>query len=140
MKYEDTKYGDLFSVCKAECGVEKGTRIYHKAEQYLQQMIDEADYRNSEVIKNHMNSNIFPVLAYYMSLLDNGFSREQAYGMVLQQTQKQANIEKEKNRKLGNMPCAFLIYRLAAKKVMGKNFPIEGWETEWIKQAGKRFI
>lgn len=133
MKYEDTKYNDLFLVCKADCGVEKGTQIYKKSEQYFQQMIDEADYRNSEVIKRHMNNNIFPVLAYYMSLLDNGFNKEQAYTMVLKQTQKHANIEKEKNHKLGNMPFAFLMYRLAARKVMNKNFPIEGWETEWIR-------
>ncbi|MFA5657950.1 MAG: L-2-amino-thiazoline-4-carboxylic acid hydrolase, partial [Oscillospiraceae bacterium] len=133
MSYQDTKYNDLSSVCNIEYGDEQGTQIYKKSEQYFHQMINEADYRNSEIIKNHMNNNIFPVLAYYMSILDNGFDQQRAYDMVLQQTQKHANIQKEKNRKFGSMPFAFLMYRLAARKVMDKNFPIEGWETEWVR-------
>lgn len=135
MYYEQTKYKDFEAVCMDKYGASEGKAVYDKAETYMKQMLDEADYRNSDMIKWHMENNIFPVLAYYMALLDRGMAATQAYDNVLEQTQRYARIQKESNEKLGKMPGAFLLFRLAAKKVMAKNFPEEGWETEWVKYS-----
>lgn len=132
MSYENTKYRDLSLVCEQAYGIEQGKKIYQEAEANFLKMQQETDYRGSSVIKEHMDNNIFPVLAYYMALLSNGFSQEAAYELVLQQTQKHARIQEKKNQKLGKLPFAFPLFRIGVKQVMAKSFPNEGWETEWV--------
>jgi hypothetical protein len=133
MHYSDTNFKDLKSICLQKYGNEKGLCIYNKAEEYFQKMKIEANYRNSEVIKWHMNKYIFPALAYYMSLLEHGFSAENTYENTLRETQKYAMISKNKNRILGKIPFFYYFFRIACKKVMNKQYPNEGWETDWVR-------
>jgi len=133
MNYCDTKYKDLKYICTEKYGNEKGLHIYNKAEENFQKMKDEADYRNSDIIKNHMSKNIFPVLAYYMALLEYDFSIDDAYANTLEETQKHAMISKKKNEVLGKIPFGYYLFKLGCKKVMDKDFPNEGWETEWVR-------
>lgn len=35
------------------------------------------------------------------------------------------------------MPFVFTMYRMGVKKHMAKNFPPEGWKTEWVRCDGK---
>ena len=136
MYFEKSKYKDMYNVCLKKYGEELGKPVFKKAEDYFKKFLDEADYRGSDVIKGHMQNNIFPVLAYYMALLDSGMKQEEAYGNVLEETQRYAEIAKESNKKLGKIPGAFFMFRLAVKKVMAKNFPAKGWETQWVRCDG----
>ena len=131
--YSGTKFKDLNSVCIQKYGNEKGILIYNKAEELFQKMKDEADYRGSGVIKAHMVGNIFPVLAYYMALIDFGYSNEAAYANTLEETQKHAIAAKTKNQKLMKIPSSYYIFKLFSKRVMRKGYPIEGWETQWVR-------
>jgi len=135
MHYEKTKYQDLSKVCIEKYGESKGKEIYNQAEQYMEQLLKEADYRKSEMVKWHMQKSIFPVLAYYKALLDSGYTCEEAYKNVLEQTQRYALISKEKNKKIGKIPGAYSLFRIGVKKVMKKSFPVEGWETQWVKNS-----
>jgi len=133
MDYCDTDFKDLESECTKKYGNEKGLYIYVKAKENFQKMLDEADYRNSNIIKWHMAQNIFPILAYYMALLEYGFSTDDAYANTLEETQKHAVLAKKKNEVLGKIPFAYYLFKLGCKKVMGKYYPNEGWETEWVR-------
>lgn len=135
--YYDTKYKDLKLVCIKKYGEEKGLNIYNKAEELFQEMKNEADYRNSDVIKWHMTKNILPVLAYYMALLEYDFSTDDAYKNTLEETQKYAQIKKKQNEKFGKMPFSYHLFKLFCRKVMKRNFPSEGWKTEWIRYDRK---
>ena len=137
MSYSDTMFKDLKSVCAQKYGNEKGLSIYNKAEENFQKMKIKADYRNSDMIKWHMTKNIFPVLAYYMSLLEYGFSTENAYTNALEETQKHAMVEKKRNGMLGKIPFFYYLFKVFCKKVMDKNYPNEGWETEWVRYDNK---
>lgn len=132
MYFENSKYKDMYNVCLEKHGDDFGKSIYEKGEFFFKKFINEANYRNSDKIKDHMYNHIFPVLAYYMSLLDSGVDQEKAYENTLQQTQRYAEKAKENNKKFGNTPGAFFLFRMAVKKVMAKEFPAEGWETDWI--------
>jgi hypothetical protein len=134
MGYRETKYKDLESVCINKYGDEKGRTVYARAEELFLKMREEADYRNSDVIKRHMDTNIFPVLAYYMALLGAGYSKDDAYADVLEETQKYAAVAKERNGKLGKMPFGYLLLRLFSGRFMRTNYPDEGWETEWVRR------
>lgn len=137
MNYGDTEYKDLKSICTEKYGNEKGLCIYNKAEEIFQKMKDEADYRNSNVIKEHMTKYIFPVLAYYMALLEYSFSTNDAYANTLEETQKYAMLLKKKNEKIGKIPFSYYLFKLFCKKVMEKNYPDEGWETDWVRYDNK---
>ena len=137
MNYSETMFKDLKSICTNKYGNEKGLCIYNKAEENFSKMKINADYRNSNVIKWHMAKNIFPVLAYYMSLLEYGFSSENAYANTFEETQKHAMIKKNKNAMLGKIPFFYYLFKLFSKKVMNKDYPNEGWETEWVRYDNK---
>jgi len=133
MNYNDTQFKDLQSVCAEKYGNEKGLCIYSKAEDIFQKMQDEADYRNSDIIKWHMAENIFPVMAYYMALLEYEFSTDDAYANTLEEMQKHAMLAKEKNKVFAKIPFAYFLFKLGCRKVMGKYYPNEGWETDWVR-------
>lgn len=137
MNYSDTNFKGLEYICTQKYGNEKGLCIYNKAEENYQKMTTEADYRNSDVIKWHMTKYIFPALAYYMSLLEYGFSTENAYKNTLEETQKYAMIMKKKNRILGKIPFFYYLFKIGCKNAMNKYYPNEGWETEWVRYDNK---
>ena len=76
-------------------------------------------------------------MAYYKALRGEGINQNEALEYVRNETHKAANVQKEEMKKLGSMPFAYTIYRLGVKKHMRKNFPDDGWTTEWVKCNGK---
>ena len=118
-------------------GKEKGKLIFEQAEKIFQELLNNADYLNNAAIQNHLQAKLFPALAYYKTLRENGINQDEALEYVRKETHKAANIKKEEMKKLGDMPFAYTIYRLGVKKHMRKNFPDTGWTTEWVKCNGK---
>lgn len=53
--------------------------------------------------------------------------------------QKYCRVAKREgyNAKFARMPFVFTMYRMGVKKHMAKNFPPEGWKTEWVRCDGK---
>ncbi|MBD5507811.1 MAG: L-2-amino-thiazoline-4-carboxylic acid hydrolase [Lachnospiraceae bacterium] len=137
MKMNETTLSFLENDCVQQFGNEKGTTIFQRAEIIYQQLLNKADYRNSAAIQNHLQFKMFPTMAYYKALRAEGISQEKALEYVRKETHKAASVQKEEMSKLGNMLFAYTFYRLGVKKHMRKNFPDEGWKTEWIKCNGK---
>ena len=52
---------------------------------------------------------------------------------------KAALINKQNNAKFARMPFVFTMYRMGVKKHMAKNFPPEGWKTEWVAVTEKKY-
>ena len=74
-------------------------------------------------------------MAYYQALCSQGMSRESALAYVRQETRKAAEIKQEEMKKLAKLPFAYMIYRMGVKSHMKKNFPDEGWTTEWVRNG-----
>lgn len=77
----------------------------------------------------------FPAMSYYKAL--QAFGIDDAIEKVKKETQKAALVNKQNNAKFARMPFVFTMYRMGVKKHMAKNFPPEGWETEWVRCDGK---
>ncbi len=133
MDYSNTIISFLQEDCSAEFGHEKGAAIYAKACKRLSAMLENADYRNSESIKMHITQVIYPTIAYYLTLKDDGYSKGEALELVLKETQKAALIQKKRNEPLGRMPFAYALFKRSVKGFMTKMYPNEGWETEWVR-------
>ena len=137
MKYDETAYPFLRDDCAELFGTEKGTKIFDEAQKLFEELQVDADYRNSDAIKRHMQCKIFPLIAYYKTLLENEFTSEQALDYARKESAKVANQKKLDNEKLAKMPCTYFLYRLGVKGHMKKNFPAEGWDLEWVELSGK---
>lgn len=133
MDYKNTHFAFLQEDCISKFGQETGTKIYVQACELLTTMLAKADYRNNESIKQHIVKNMFPIIAYYLTLQNHGYSQEDAYSLTLKETQKAAHIQKKKNESFGKLPFAYQVFKLFIKGIMKKMYPVEGWETEWVK-------
>lgn len=72
-------------------------------------------------------------MAYYRALLEHGYGIDQVPILVCKETAKTANIKRTKQAKIMKIPGTYLMYRLFVKSVMKKNFPQEGWDTQWMR-------
>ena len=130
MDYRHTKIPFLQEDCINEFGQETGTKIYELSCELFASMAAEADFRNNKSIKEHIVSNILPTIAYYLTLQNCGYSKEDAYNFALKENQKAANIQKVKNETMGKLPFAYQIFKLFIKSIMKNMYPTEGWETQ----------
>jgi hypothetical protein len=116
--YQHTHFDFLKADCINEFGAENGENIYIQACERYTSMLAEADYRNNESIKTHIIKNMYPVIAYYLTLNANGYSKDEAYHLVLKETQKAAHIQKKKNEVIGKFPFAYRIFKLSMKSLL----------------------
>lgn len=133
MDYKSTYFAFLQEDCIREFGQYDGTKIYNQACECLTSMLKNADYRNNKGIKEHIVKSMFPIIAYYLTLKERGYSKEDAYDLTLKVSQKMAFILKAKNETLAKLPFAYKIFKFFSKIVMKKEYPVEGWITEWVK-------
>ena len=133
MGYKESKFTDIEQYCKKTFGDIRGKYIYVEAEKRLAELTNEVDDRGSRAIKRHMLASMLPLIAYHLTLQKDGFSKEEAYNQSLNLAQSVAIKDAESYKKLGQMPFAYQIFKLACKKKMKQGFPEEGWEIEWIR-------
>lgn len=137
MTMDKTTLSFLREDCIKEFGVEQGELLYRNSERIYQEFLDQADDKGNEVIWEHLQKKLFPPMAYYKALLAEGYSKDNALAYVKKETHKAAAVRKEEMQGLAKMPFAYTVYRMGVKKHMKKNFPDEGWETEWVCCNGK---
>ena len=133
MKIIETTYTFLEQDCIKVFGAGKGAKIYQEAENIYQTLVADADYMGNDMIKDHLQLKLYPLMAFYKTLLLNDISKEDALKFARDESIKVALNKKDENKSLAKMPFAYSIYRMGAKSHMNNNFPVEGWETEWVK-------
>ena len=131
--FESTNIPFLQEDCQKQFNEEISNRIFDRAEKWYQKLTVEADYKNNSVIEEHLRVKLFPAMAYYRALLEEGIAQKDALIAVKQETQKAALKDKESNAQMARIPFAYLLFRMGVKKHMNKNFPSEGWETQWVR-------
>lgn len=137
MKLKDTTLPFLEQDCVRQFGQEKGAALFAQTEAAYQELLCGADYRRSEAIQAHLQQKLFPPMAYYKTLCANGLPQEKALEYVRLETQQAAQIKQREMQKMARLPFAYRMYRMGVKQYMKKNFPSEGWETEWVRCDGK---
>ncbi|OJF75728.1 MAG: hypothetical protein BKP49_10625 [Treponema sp. CETP13] len=133
MKFDDTKFSYFFTECINRLGNEEGIRLFKMASDKLEELFYEVDDRNSKAIREHMTNNMLPTIAIYQACIKKGMNKIQAYNFTLEIAQVASVKERDKNKKLGNNPLGYFMFKLFCKKIMAKNFPKEGWNIEWVQ-------
>lgn len=133
-EFENTNLPFLEQDCIEFFGEEQGQNVFGKTLEIYRELTRKGDYRNNDAIKYHMTVKLFPAMSYYKAL--QAFGIDDAIEKVRTETRKAALINKQKNAKFARMPFVFTMYRMGVKKHMAKNFPPEGWKTEWVRCDG----
>ncbi len=132
MAFNKTSFKFFHQYCIDKLGEETGNKVYEVAESKLSEMINEADYKNSKAIKWHMDKNMLPTIAMYLAFKEIEETCESAYDHTAE-ILKIACLEiQKKNRIFGKMPFGYALFKLFCKAIIISQYPIEGWETEWI--------
>ncbi len=137
MTIDKTALSFLQEDCIQEFGEQEGTEIFQQTAEQYRELLEQADYRGSDVIKEHLQQKLYPPMAYYKTLRNRGITQDEALILVKRETHKAALIKKGKMQKLAKLPFAYPIYRMGVKRFMKKNFPDEGWETQWVQCSAK---
>lgn len=137
MKIRETAFSFLEHDCLQAFGQERGTAVFRQTETIYQELLDcETDTKNT-VIQEHLRLKLFPPMAYYKALCAGGISKERALEYVREETRRAALVKQKEMKQLAGMPFTYHIYRMGVKKYMKKNFPEEGWDTEWVRCDGE---
>ncbi len=133
MRIDETPFAFLLADCIRGFGEEKGRRIYHEADDIFSKLEAEADCKDNDAIREHIQMKLLPPMAYYKALLAEGCDKNTSLDLVRKETQKTAEKKKGEMSKMARLPFAYSIYRMGVKTFMTKNFPSEGWKTEWVR-------
>ena len=137
MRISETPFVFLLDDCIREFGEEKGRKIYQEADDIFSGLEAEADYKDNDAIREHIQMKLLPPMAYYKALLFEGFDKDASLDLVRTEEKKTAEAKQESMSKMARLPFAYSIYRMGVRKFMAKNFPEEGWKTEWVRCDGK---
>lgn len=137
MRISETPFSFLETDCLSIFGDEEGRSIYRAADLVYSRLESEMDHECNEAIRNHLQMKLFPPMAYYKALLSAGYDKAKALDYVRREERRTAEKKKQSMAKMVKLPFAYSIYRLGVRKFMEKNFPKEGWKTEWIRCDGK---
>ena len=137
MKISETTLPFLEEDCLREFGGERGRALFQRTETLCRELAEHEDDRGSAAVRDHLHRKLFPPMAYYQALREAGFHQERALEYVRRETRKAAEAKREEMRRMARLPFAYAIYRLGVRRFMKRNFPEEGWRTEWVRCDGR---
>ena len=113
MRISDTAFPFLEEDCIQAFGPEDGRALFEQTEDIYRQLLEGADYRGSEAVRDHLQRKLFPPMACYKALCERGAPAEQALEYV--RTRKSALAKRGEMKKPAGMPIAYTICRLGVK-------------------------
>ena len=137
MKINETPFSFLLDDCISEFDEEKGRRIFQEADDIFSKLEADADYKDNAAIREHIQMKLLPPMAYYKALIAEGYDKDTSLDFVRKETRTTAEKKRAAMAKMVRLPFAYSIYRMCVKNFMAKNFPPEGWDTEWIRCDSK---
>ena len=66
MNISETTFSFLQQDCIKEFGNQKGKELFESTEQMYQHLLNTADYKNSEVIQDHLKKKLFPPISHWI--------------------------------------------------------------------------
>lgn len=137
MDYKETDFSFLYDNLTREYGNEQGKQLYIlMCEKYTNLCEHEIKSENQEMNK-HIFKRLLPIMGIYLTLANNGFTKEQALMITHKEIQHNARSVAEENAKLTKMPFTYGLFKMFAKSHMDKKYPMEGFTVEWKRYDNK---
>lgn len=137
MDYKETDFSFLYDDLTREYGNEQGKQLYAlMCKKYASLCEQETKSENQEV-NNHIFRRVLPAMGIYLTLANNGFTKEQALMITHKEIQHHARNIAEENAKFTKIPFAYGLFKMFAQSHMDKKYPIEGFTVEWKRHDNK---
>ena len=94
------------------------------------------EYAN-QALRRHLEENVLPGVALYMALLADANTREKAMALFEVAIEAWAASQRQSLERLARLPVYYWLMRAVIKPMMRRNFPEDGWETEWVETSGE---
>lgn len=131
LDYKETNLNFLYDDLSRKYGEKQAELLYSfMCQKYTDLCKCEMKLENSEM-NDHIFKRILPTIGVYMTLIENGFTKEKALVVANGEIQRDAHYKAEVNAKLTKMPFTYSLYKMFAKSHMKKKYPIEGFDVEW---------
>ena len=127
MGFEATFFPYFKQYCADRFGAAAGERIFDEAERRLSGMIAEADYRENKYIKWHMDTNMLPSIAIYLTFKEFGDTADKAYEYTDDVLQIARLKKHGKNERMGRLPFGYFAFKLFCKRITEREYPEQGW-------------
>ena len=94
MIYEKTELNFLERDCELQFGEKDGARIFRRASKLYAELVVTTDYKNNPLLERQLKGLVYPVIAYYKTLLAEGYRESNALGLVRTETEKAAKKQR----------------------------------------------
>lgn len=98
MNYENTELNFLRADVVRKFGEEEGEKIFNRSAKLYAELAVTTDYKKSRTLERQLKSLVYPVIAYYKTLLAFGYRESSALGLVREETSKGRAGERGKSR------------------------------------------
>lgn len=133
MKFKHTFFPYLNKFCIDKFGTGIGTEIFTCAEYKLNELANEADYRNNKYIKWHMDKNMLPVIAIYLTFKEFECTAKNSIEYTDEIMQICRMKMKKRNQLIGKLPFGYWGFKIFCRWIVSKQYPEKGWNIEWIR-------
>ncbi len=137
MDYKETDLNFLYDDLAKDYGVENGKKLYGLICETYADLCGKETKSENQAMNEHIFKRLLPTIGIYLTLMDNGFTKEKALAVTHKEMQHNAHNVAEENRKLTKMPFTYGLFKLLAKSHMSKRYPSEGFVVKWKRHDGK---
>lgn len=138
MNYDNTDLYFLKRDALRAFGELEGAQIYARASKLYTELVVTTDYQKSRTYESQLKRLVYPVIAYYKTLLAFGFRMDAALGLVRNETEKAA---KESGQKLADQMRPVFPYRAFKRNIKNfieYKFPARGWKSSGLRARGAK--
>jgi len=107
----------------------------NKALERYKELYSQQPLPENKVLQYHFIEYILPGLAYYQILLEGGTSKDEAILQVEYIFKSLSEKRRKYLQMIGHLPFFYSLLRMRLKSIM-KEYPPEGWQTEWVQADG----
>lgn len=119
--------------CTINFGSDIGNTINNEAENQLSNMIKNADFRNNKYIRWHMETNMLPAIAIYLTFKKFNNTADRAYKYTDEVLQIARLKNRKKNLLVGKLPFGYFGIKMFCKLIISRQYPEQGWDIEWVR-------
>ena len=138
MKYEDTDLYFLRRDAQRAFGDAEGEQIYRRSSKLYAELVCTTDYQNSPTFESLLTRFVYPVIAYYKTLLAFGYRIDAALGLVRNETERAADECAERLANQMRPIFPYQAFRRNIKNFIEYRFPSRGWKSEGLEARGSR--
>lgn len=127
MDYQNTELHFLERDCALQFGEKKGAKIFRRAAKLYAELSVTTDYKNSPLLERQLKMLVYPVIAYYKTLLAEGVREPEAVAFVRAAAEKAAKNSGDILHAQTRKHFPFYAFRRNIKNFMAYKFPAGAW-------------